>query len=80
VGAQEVASAITASTTTTIAVFLPVVFVQGIAGQLLKEFGLTISYSLIASLAVALTVIPMLASKLFKKGQTISGWRTPQVM
>ncbi len=69
VGAQEVASAITASTTTTIAVFLPVVFVQGIAGQLLKEFGLTISYSLIASLAVALTVIPMLASKLFKKGQ-----------
>lgn len=66
-GAREIASAITASTTTTIAVFLPVIFVQSIAGQLLKELGLTISYSLLASLLVALTVIPMLAAKLLRK-------------
>ncbi len=66
-GAREIAAAITASTTTTIAVFLPVIFVQSIAGQLLKELGLTISYSLLAALLVALTVIPMLAAKLLKR-------------
>lgn len=65
-GAGEIAGAILASTTTTVAVFLPVIFLQSIAGQLLKELGLTISYSLIASLVVALTVIPMLAAKLLK--------------
>ncbi len=47
--------------------FLPVIFVQSIAGQLLKELGLTISYSLLAALLVALTVIPMLAAKLLKR-------------
>ena len=67
-GAGEIAGAILASTTTTVAVFLPVIFLQSIAGQLLKELGLTISYSLIASLVVALTVIPMLAAKLLKPG------------
>lgn len=63
-GAKEVGTAITASTLTTIAVFLPVVFIPGIIGQLFKEFAMTISFSLLASLFVALTVVPMLASRL----------------
>ncbi|MFD1705704.1 efflux RND transporter permease subunit [Siminovitchia sediminis] len=66
-GAKEVASAITASTLTTVAVFLPVVFISGLLGQLFKEFAFTISFSLFASLFVALTVIPMMASKWLKK-------------
>ena len=65
-GAKEVGGAITASTLTTVAVFLPVVFITGIIGELFKEFALTISFSLFASLAVALTVVPMLASRLLK--------------
>ena len=48
-----------ASTLTTVAVFLPLVFVQGIAGQLFKDQALTITYSLLASLVVALTFVPM---------------------
>ncbi|WP_050181610.1 efflux RND transporter permease subunit [Domibacillus robiginosus] len=65
-GAKEVGAAITASTLTTVAVFLPVVFISGILGQIFKEFALTISFSLLASLFVALTVIPMLASRFLK--------------
>ncbi|MGD6841753.1 efflux RND transporter permease subunit [Bacillus infantis] len=65
-GAGEVGAAITASTLTTVAVFLPVVFITGIIGQLFTEFALTISFSLFASLIVALTVVPMLASRLLK--------------
>jgi hydrophobic/amphiphilic exporter-1 (mainly G- bacteria), HAE1 family len=65
-GAMEVGAAITASTLTTVAVFLPVVFISGIIGQLFTEFALTISFSLFASLIVALTVVPMLASRLLK--------------
>ncbi|MGG7618609.1 efflux RND transporter permease subunit [Bacillus coreaensis] len=66
VGSQEVGGAITASTLTTVAVFLPVVFITGIIGELFKEFAVTISFSLIASLLVSLTVVPMLASRLLK--------------
>ncbi|MBM7578285.1 efflux RND transporter permease subunit [Jeotgalibacillus terrae] len=66
-GSKEVASAITASTLTTIAVFIPVVFIEGLIGDLFTEFALTISFSLFASLVVALTVIPMLASKMLKE-------------
>ena len=62
-GAKEVALAITASTVTTIAVFVPVLFISGLIGKIFTEFALTISFSLIASLSVALTVVPMLASK-----------------
>jgi HAE1 family hydrophobic/amphiphilic exporter-1 len=61
-GANEVSGAITASTLTTIAVFLPLIFVQGIAGQLFSDQALTITFSLIVSLAVALTLIPTLAA------------------
>ncbi|MCH7665142.1 MAG: efflux RND transporter permease subunit [Acidobacteria bacterium] len=63
-GASEVGAAVCASTLTTIAVFLPVVFLEGIAAQLFRDMALTVSFSLIASLAVALTLIPMLAAML----------------
>lgn len=65
-GTKEVAMAITASTMTTIAVFIPVMFIEGLIGQIFTEFALTISFSLLASLSVALTVVPMLASRLLK--------------
>ncbi|PJK18025.1 MFS transporter [Chryseomicrobium excrementi] len=67
VGTKEMAGAITASTLTTIAVFVPVIFLSGLIGQLFKEFALTISFSLFASLVVALTIIPMAASLFLKK-------------
>ncbi len=67
VGTQEVIGAITASTLTTVAVFVPVIFLSGLIGQIFTEFALTIAFSLFASLAVAVTVIPMLASKFLKK-------------
>jgi HAE1 family hydrophobic/amphiphilic exporter-1 len=69
-GSQEVSGAITASTLTTIAVFLPLIFVEGIAGQLFKDQALTITFSLIVSLGIALTLIPMLASRQLKKNHT----------
>ncbi|PTV93382.1 HAE1 family hydrophobic/amphiphilic exporter-1 [Halanaerobium saccharolyticum] len=68
-GSSEVGMAITASTLTTIVVFLPVFFVEGIAARLYKELALTVSFSLFASLAVALTLIPMLASTFLKVSQ-----------
>ncbi|NND72185.1 MAG: efflux RND transporter permease subunit [Rhodothermales bacterium] len=61
-GASEVGTAVIAATLTTVAVFFPLVFVQGIAGQLFRDQALTVTYSLLASLLVALTLIPMLAS------------------
>jgi HAE1 family hydrophobic/amphiphilic exporter-1 len=63
-GASEVGRAVAASTLTTVAVFLPVVFLRGIAAQLFRDMALTVSFSLIASLAVSLTLIPMLAALL----------------
>ncbi|MGM0499898.1 MAG: efflux RND transporter permease subunit, partial [Bacillota bacterium] len=65
-GASEVGMAIVASTVTTVVVFLPIVFVEGMAGQLFNDLALTVAFSLIASLIVALTLIPMLASKILK--------------
>ena len=65
-GSNQVGMAIVASTLTTAIVFLPVVFVRGIASELFKELALTITFSLVASLLVALTFIPMLSSKILK--------------
>ena len=62
-GASEVGMAVVASTLTTVAVFLPVVFVEGFAAQLFRDQALTVSFSLVASLAVALTLIPMIAAR-----------------
>ncbi len=61
-GARTVAMAVAASTLTAIAVFLPLVFVEGLAGQLIRDQALTISLSLLASLGVALTIVPILSA------------------
>ena len=66
-GTSEVAGAITASTLTTIVVFLPIVYLQGAAGELFKEQALTVSFSLLSSLFVSILFIPMLASKFMRK-------------
>ena len=64
-GAKQMTGAITASTLTTVCVFLPIVFTSGITRQLFTDMGLTIAYSLLASLIVAVTFVPMVASKTF---------------
>ncbi|MBT3426692.1 MAG: efflux RND transporter permease subunit [Gammaproteobacteria bacterium] len=61
-GAAEVSGAVLASTLTTIAVFLPLAFVDGIAGQLFKDQALTVTFALLVSLVLALTLIPMLSA------------------
>lgn len=65
-GARQVAGAIAASTLTTICVFAPIVFTEGITRQLFVDMGLTIAYSLLASLGVALTLVPMMGAGLLK--------------
>lgn len=62
-GTKEVSGAIIASTLTTLAVFVPLIFVEGVAGQLFADQAMTVAFALIASLVVALTLIPMLASR-----------------
>lgn len=66
-GAKQVAGAIVASTLTTICVFIPIAFTNGMSKDLFKDMGLTIGFSLIASLIVALTVVPSMASRVLKK-------------
>ena len=66
-GAKEVSGAIVASTLTTVCVFAPIVFTEGITRQLFVDMGLTIAYSLLASLLIALTVVPAMSSKLLDK-------------
>lgn len=63
-GAKEVAGAIVSSTLTTVCVFAPIVFTEGITRQLFVDMGLTIGYSLLASLVIALTVVPAMSSKM----------------
>lgn len=65
-GTKEVLGAIVASTLTTISVFLPIVFISGIVGNLFRELALTVSFSLLSSLLVAITVVPMVASRVLK--------------
>ena len=65
-GTGEVGGAITSSTLTTIIVFLPIVYLQGIAGELFKEQAWTVAFALLSSLFVALSVIPMLCSRILK--------------
>ncbi len=66
VGTQEVATAITASTLTTMAVFLPIVFMEGVSGVMYKQLAVVVAFALFASLAVALTLIPVLSSKILR--------------
>lgn len=63
-GAAQVAGAITSSTLTTVCVFFPIVFVEGMTRQLFQDMALTIAFSLMASLIVALTLVPMMASRM----------------
>lgn len=67
VGAKEVTMAITASTLTTVAVFLPIAFVKGSVGQLLQNLSFAITFSLAASLVVAITFVPMASALLLQK-------------
>lgn len=68
-GASQVAGAITASTLTTICVFVPIVFVEGITRQLFVDLALTIGYTLSASLIIALTLVPAMASGILKNAR-----------
>ena len=68
-GVKSVAGALFSSTLTTICVFLPIVFVQGMARDLFSDMGLTIAYSLLASLLVAMTVVPMMCSYLMRRSK-----------
>ncbi|WP_182199837.1 efflux RND transporter permease subunit [Paraliobacillus salinarum] len=74
-GASELAPAVIASTTTTLVVFLPIVFVEGIASELFTPLALTVAFALIASLVVAITLIPMLSSKLLSEKMQDHGRR-----
>lgn len=68
-GTSEVAGAITSSTLTTIVVFLPIVYIQGAAGELFKEQAWTVSFSLLSSLFVAVLLMPMLAARYIRKNE-----------
>ncbi|WP_209125795.1 efflux RND transporter permease subunit [Alkalihalobacillus sp. BA299] len=65
-GTSEIGGAIIASTLTTIVVFLPIIFVEGLAAQLFKPLALTVAFSLLASLFTALIIVPLLSSTLMK--------------
>jgi HAE1 family hydrophobic/amphiphilic exporter-1 len=65
-GSEEVTPAIIASTLTTLAVFLPLVFVRGMSGVMFKQLSLVVGFSLLCSLAVAVTLVPMLAAKVLQ--------------
>ena len=82
-GVKEVGAAVFASTLTTIAVFFPMVFVEGIAGQIFGDLSLTVVFSLLASVVVALFLIPMLSSRklsLSKSGVTLNDIKSMNFM
>ena len=68
-GASEVSTAVISSTLVTVVVFLPIVYATGIAGQMFKAFGATVFFSLMASLLIAFTVVPMFSSKVYAVGR-----------
>ncbi|MDD5428366.1 MAG: efflux RND transporter permease subunit [Candidatus Omnitrophica bacterium] len=72
VGADEVAVAVAGSVLTTVVVFLPLIFVIGIIGQISKDFALTVTFSLLASWVASVTIIPLLASKGVSLGKGIA--------
>ncbi|MBE3580920.1 MAG: efflux RND transporter permease subunit [Thermoanaerobacteraceae bacterium] len=79
-GSLEVANAVVAATLTTVAVFLPVAFIEGLASQLFTPMALVVAFSLLASLVVALTVTPMLAARILagplpREEETARDWR-----
>lgn len=76
-GAQEVSSPVIVSTITTLVVFLPILFVPGIAGLLFRDMALTISFALIVSVLVAITLIPVLSSRIFESDLIKSDKKDP---
>ena len=72
-GAKQISGAITSSTITTVVVFLPIVFTTGITRQLFVDMGLTIAFSLLASLVIALTFIPMAAAGMLRSSREKQG-------
>lgn len=68
VGTREVGPAVIAACLNTVVVFFPVVYVKGVAGELFKDTGLAVTFSLLASLVVSLTLVPMLSSRRFRPG------------
>lgn len=70
-GAREVGPAIVASTITTLVIFLPLIFVRGVAGLLFKELALVIIFALVCSLLVSLSLLPMLASRLLESPEQV---------
>ena len=76
-GAQEVAAPVIVSTLTTLVVFLPILFVPGIAGLLFRDMALTISFAMIVSVLVAITLIPVLSSKLFESDLIVADKKDP---
>lgn len=78
-GAREVGAAIVASTITTLVIFLPLVFVRGVAGVLFQELAFVIIFSLICSLLVSLSLLPMLASKLLETPEQLRVRRAPWI-
>ena len=79
-GAQQVAGAVTSSTLTTVCVFAPIVFVQGITRQLFTDLALTMTYALMASLIVALTLVPAMASGMLCKEKQIKESMMPRLL
>ena len=77
-GGREIVTAVTSSTLTTVAVFLPIAFLTGIAGSFFRPFALTVVTALLASLLVAVTVVPLLASRFLKPQLRPVGAREPR--
>jgi HAE1 family hydrophobic/amphiphilic exporter-1 len=77
-GGREIVTAVTSSTLTTVAVFLPIAFLTGIAGSFFRPFALTVVTALLASLLVAVTVVPLLASRFLKLQLRPVGARQPR--
>lgn len=78
-GTSQVSGAITASTITTIIVFLPIVYLHGASGELFKDQAWTVAFSLVSSLVVAILVIPMLFDLIYKKKKKAAKTRSVQV-
>jgi HAE1 family hydrophobic/amphiphilic exporter-1 len=78
-GTSQVGGAIIASTLTTIVVFIPIVYMRGASGELFKEQAFTVAFSLLASLVVAILIIPMLYSRIYRKKSPFTGKKRESV-
>ena len=78
-GTSQVGGAIIASTLTTIVVFIPIVYMRGASGELFKEQAFTVAFSLLASLVVAILIIPMLYSRMYRKKSPFAGRKKQSV-